>query len=135
MNIYYKIWTDAINQARARKTPGEAWKLMPLMSMSVLMGLNLLALFLFLHALNHSLLLLFPVHIFETTGYNTGISIILTYFLPFVILNYLLVFNNNRYEAIAQNYRSKNNKLYRNYALISIGIVVIPVVLKLMFFN
>lgn len=135
MNIYYKIWADAIKQARARKTLNEGWKLMPLVSMSVLMGLNLLALFLLLHAFNRRLLLLFPVHIFETTGYNTSISVILTYFLPFVILNYLLVFTNNRYEVIAQNYRSKHSKLYRNYALISIAVIAIPVLLKVVFFS
>lgn len=135
MNIYYKIWAEAINQARRHQKHNDGWKLMPLTWMSVLMGMNLLALFLLLHALNNDLLLLFPVHVFETTGYNTGISVILTYFLPFVVLNYLLVFTNNRYEAIAQNYRSKNKKLYRNYALFSIGIVVVPVLLKVFFFN
>jgi hypothetical protein len=135
MNIYYKIWADAISQARNGKTRGNAWKLMPLIAMSVLMGLNLLALFLLLHALNRSLLLLFPVHIFETTGFNTGISVLLTYFLPFVVLNYLLVFVNNRYDGIVQRYHSKNTKLYRNYALISLGLVGIPVLLKVVFFS
>jgi|GEM_PF-389679 len=135
MNIYYKIWADVINRTRKNKSAKKGWKLMPLISMSVLMGLNLLALFLLLHALNRSLLLLFPVDIFETTGYNTGISVLLTYFLPFVMLNYLLIFSNDQYLVIAQNYRSRGSKLYRNYALISVGIVVIPVLLKVVFFS
>lgn len=135
MNIYYKIWAEAITQARGGKTRGNGWQLMPLVAMSVLMGLNLLALFLLLHALNHSLLLLFPVHIFETTGFNTGMSVLLTYFLPFVILNYLLVFVNKRYDVIVQRYHTKNTKLYRNYALISMALVGIPVLLKVVFFS
>lgn len=135
MNIYYKIWADAINRTKKNKSERNGWKLMPLISMSVLMGLNLLALFLLLHAINDSLLLLFPVHLFDTTGYNTGVSIILTYFFPFAILNYLLIFSNNQYQGIAQKYRRRNSKLYRNYALISIGLVGIPVLLKVVFFS
>ncbi|WP_214073500.1 hypothetical protein [Mucilaginibacter sp. dw_454] len=135
MNIYYRIWASAIAEHREGKSPDGGWKLMPLVAMSVLMGINLLALFLLLHALNHSLLILFPVHIFDTTGYNTGIAVLITYFVPFVILNYLLIFYNNRYEEIVKRYDSKGSKLYRNYALISLGVIVIPLALKLIIFS
>lgn len=132
MNLYYKIWADAINRAKKKKAENNGWKLMPLISISILMGVNLLAIFLLLHAFNNRLLLLFPVHVFYTTGYNTGISVIITYVLPFVILNYLLIFSNNQYQNIAQNYRSSN--IFRNYALVSIGIIIIPLLFKLVFF-
>jgi len=135
MNLYYKIWADAINKAKKNKAERNSWKLLPLVFISILMGLNLMALFLLLHAFNRSLLLLFPVHIFNTTGYNTGISIIITYFLPFAILNYLLIFSNNQYLTIAQRYRRANSTAYRNYALISIGLVAVPLLLKVMFFS
>lgn len=135
MKLYYKIWADAINKAKKNKAERNSWKLMPLVFMSILMGLNLMAFFLLLHAFNNSLLLLFPVHIFDTSGYNTGVSVIITYFLPFLILNYLLIFSNNQYLAIAQKYRRANSKIYRNYALISVGIVAIPVLLKVVFFS
>lgn len=135
MNLYYKIWADAISKAQKNKTENNGWKLMPLISISILMGINLLAIFLLLHAFNHRLLLLFPVHIFYTTGYNTGISVIITYVLPFVILNYLLIFSNNQYQVISQKYRSSKSNIYKKYALISIGTVAIPVLLKVMFFS
>lgn len=133
MNLYYKIWADAINRAKKNKAENNGWKLMPLISISILMGVNLLTLFLLLHALNNHLLLLFPVHIFYTTGYNTGISVIITYILPFVIFNYLLIFSNNQYQTIAQ--KQRNSNVFRNYALISIGLIIVPLLFKLVFFS
>jgi len=102
--------------------------------MSVLQGINFLAVLLLLRLISGGrYLILFPVHIFDISGFNTGVSVLITYFLPFVILNYLLVFYNNRYNQIAKTYGDRKGKLYRLYALISLGIIVVPLLFKLIF--
>jgi hypothetical protein len=98
--LYYKIWADAIALEKAKKGRQTSWQLFSLTSMSILQGINLLALLLLLRALSGGdLLILFPMHIFRYAGLNTGISVILTYFVPFVIINYLLIFYNNKYQG------------------------------------
>lgn len=135
MNIYYKIWAEAIKQAQKNKGEEVGWKWIPLTAISFLMGVNLFTLLLLLHAFNRDLLLIFPIHIFKGVGYNSGLSIMLTYFLPFLILNYLLIFSNNQHQAIILKYRTSNAKLYRYYVLGSLGILLIPLLLKVAFFS
>lgn len=84
--------------------------------------------------INHNLPLIFPVHVFNALLINDFISVILTLFIPFVLLNYLLIFSNDRYKEILERYAPQNGKLYRNYALISLGVLVIPIVIAVMFF-
>lgn len=134
ISLYYKIWADALIQARSKKGQENGWQLMLITAMSVLQGINFLAVLLLLRLISGGqYLILFPVHIFDISGFNTGVSVLITYFLPFVIINYLLVFYNNRYEKIAETYGDGHGKLYRQYALISLGIIVVPLLFKLIF--
>ncbi|MCC8424597.1 hypothetical protein [Mucilaginibacter sp. UR6-11] len=134
MRIYYKIWADAIVQERSKKDRESSWKMFSNASMSILMGINLLTLLLLLRLLSGGrFLILFPMHLLKYAGLNTGISVLLTYFAPFIILNYLLVFNNNKYEEIIRKYGNRKGKLYNRYALTSFGIIVIPLLFKMMF--
>ncbi|TSJ43337.1 hypothetical protein FO440_03850 [Mucilaginibacter corticis] len=134
ISLYYKIWADALIQARSKKGRESGWQLMLITAMSVLQGINFLAVLLLLRLLSKGrYLILFPVHIFNVPGFNTGVSVLITYFLPFVILNYLLIFYNNKYNQIAKTYGDRKGKLYRLYALISLGIIVVPLLFKLIF--
>ncbi|MDB5156265.1 MAG: hypothetical protein JWR50_972 [Mucilaginibacter sp.] len=134
ISLYYKIWADALVQARTKKGRENGWQLMLITAMSILQGINLLAILLLLRLLSGGrYLILFPIHIFGYSGLNTGLSVLITYFIPFVILNYLLVFYNNKYEQIAKTYGDRKGKLYRLYALISLGIIVVPLLFKLVF--
>jgi hypothetical protein len=83
---------------------------------------------------NKTLPLYFPVNFFNYNLVNAYISIIVTHFIPFIILNYLLIFNGNRYEKLLQEYKPQGGKLYKRYALISIGLFIIPIIIAKMFF-
>lgn len=134
LSMYYKIWADAIFFEQSKKGRQKSWKLISIISISVLQGINLLTLFLLIRVLSHKKYpVLFPMHAFNLSGLNTFLSVILTYFVPFVLLNYLLVFYNNRYEYLIRIYGDKKGKLYRSYALVTIGIIVIPLLLKIIF--
>jgi hypothetical protein len=133
-NIYYKIWADAIVHERAKKDRQSSWKAFTIAPMSILLGTNLLTLLLLLRLLSHkTYLVIFPLHVFNQVGLNTCTSIILTYFIPFVIINYLLIFYNDRYKQLIIKYGSNGGKLYHKYALITIGVIVVPILFKLVF--
>jgi hypothetical protein len=135
LRLYYKIWADVIAYHKERKGNEISWKPFAIVAVSTLQGINLLALLLLLHSLSGGrYLILFPLHIFNMVGLNTLCSVLLTFFAPFIIINYLLLFYNDRYQEVLKPYHYSKGKLYRNYALISIGIIVIPLLLKVVFF-
>ncbi|MDB5088630.1 MAG: hypothetical protein JWR09_2624 [Mucilaginibacter sp.] len=136
LRLYYRIWADAIVSQKEKKTEHTSWKLYTLVPMSVLQGINLLTFFYWMKVIVSRYLLLFmPVNIFNAHPLNDFVSVIITFFAPFVILNYLLIFNNDRYKNIIQKYSTQDGKLYKKYILISIGLLIIPVVIKFMFFG
>ena len=131
-NIYYEIWADAIRATK--KKDAEQWKVATLVPMSILHGVNLLAVLFVLRAiLGRQWPLFVPVKIFGDVILNDAVSIILTFIIPFLIFNYLLIFSNNRYCRIMRFYKGKNGRLYKLYILVSLGIIVIPFAFKLIF--
>src|SRR3569623_491090 len=110
-NIYYEIWADA---SRAiKKKDSDQWKMATLIPMSILHGVNLLAILFFLRGiLGRQWPLFIPVKIFEVVLLNDAVSIVLTFILPFLLFNYLLIFSNDRYQQIIHFYKGKNGRLY-----------------------
>jgi hypothetical protein len=131
-NIYYQIWADAIRATK--KMDSDQWKIATLIPMSILHGVNLLAiLFLLKGILGRQWPLFVPVKIFDDVILNDAVSVVLTFIVPFVMLNYLLIFSNDRYQRIIRIHKGMNGRLYKLYILVSLGIIVIPFVVKLIF--
>lgn len=131
-NIYYEIWADAIRATK--KMDSEQWKVATLVPMSALQGVNLLGvLFLLRGILGRQWPLFVPVKIFNDVLLNDAVSVVLTFIVPFLIFNYLLIFSNNRYYRIMRFYKGKNGQLYKLYILVSLGIIVIPFAFKFIF--
>lgn len=134
LSLYYKIWVDALTLSQKKTGKSGNWKLLTLIPISVLNGVNLLAIFLFARVLSHDQTLgLFPVHIFNVEPLNKFISVLITYFIPFLILNYLLIFGVNQYDRLMEEYSSQNGKFYLWYAIISVGIIVVPIAIGVIF--
>lgn len=132
LSIYYKIWVDAITQERAKKGTDGNWKAFTIIPISLIQGVNLLTV-LFILRFFTDIPILFTIDLTRDKAINAFIAGLLVFFIPFVILNYLLIFSNDRYNKLMNLYPSRGNKIYRNYVLISLGIIVIPFVLKLIF--
>lgn len=132
LSIYYKIWVDAITQERAKKGADGNWKAFTIISMSLIQGVNLLTL-LFILRFFTDIPILFTIDLTRDKAINAFIAGLLVFFIPFAILNYLLIFYNQRYNKLVNLYPSRNSKLYRNYVLISLGIIVIPFIFKIIF--
>ncbi len=123
MNIFYSIWSDAINYERIRNGGAEHWKLFTFSYMSLLVSLNILAL------LSLSLFV---------TGYDIGTLIeqlvtfpqselltdftwaIVTLFIPSMMINYFFVFYKKKYEYILDKYKFRNGKLLLIYFISTI---------------
>jgi len=134
--LYYRIWVDAIVSQKEKRAEHTSWKLYTMVPMSVLQGVNLFTIFYWLRLIvNRGLLLMMPVDIFSAWPLNGFVSVIITFFIPFLLLNYLLILNNDRYKKLIENYRSEGGKLYKKYTLLSIGLAIIPIVIKVMFFG
>jgi hypothetical protein len=136
LKLYYKIWVDAIVTAKSTKTESKNWRIITIIPISLLQGVNLFTIFYWVKAVfNRNLPLFIGVEIFHADAINSFISIIATFFVPFVILNYLLIFNNDRYKELMTTYKDDGGKPYKKYILLTLGVAIIPVVIKVMFFS
>lgn len=134
LNLYYKIWADAILFEKSKRGKDVNWKTITLIAISILQGLNLLVILFLLRWFSHRQIpVLIPVHIFNMSALNSACAIILVFFIPFVIFNYLLIYNNNQYLDLVKKYPDHKGKLYRNYFLFSLGVIIVPVIFKLVF--
>ncbi len=134
LSIYYKIWVDAIVSERAKKGDQGSWKAFTIIPISILQGINLLTLIFVIRIItNKGIPVMLSMGMFRERAINTFFVGILTFFVPFVILNYLLIFYNERYQNLIKKYNDKQGKLYRNYFFWSAGVIVIPLLLKLIF--
>lgn len=134
LSLYYKIWTSAIMVTKASKAEGKSWKMFTIIPISALMGINLVTILLWAKALsNRKFIVILPVGLTRVVPMNTLISIILTFFIPFLILNYLLIFYGERYNMLLKRYIPKNGRRYFWYIGITLGIFALPYVLKWVF--
>ena len=135
LRLYYKIWADAIISTREKRAEAGNWKGFTIVPLSLVMGLNLFTFFIWMKKLvNHYLPLVFKVSIFNARLLNDFVSVVLTLFIPFVILNYLLIFANNQYETITSKFGSHGGKLYQKYVLLSLGLFAVPLIIEKLFF-
>ncbi len=58
-----------------------------------------------------------------------ALSGIITLFLPFVLLNYLLVLKNKKYELIIEKFPYRKGKLYIGYFITSVALFFLPVLI------
>ena len=134
LDTYYRIWVDAITVERSKKGEQGSWKAFTIIPMSILQGINLLTFIFLIRIITHGgVPVVLSFNIFRERALNTFLAGALTFFVPFVILNYLLIFYNQRYNDLIRIYRDSKGRLYRKYFLITIGVIVIPLVIKLIF--
>jgi hypothetical protein len=112
-NIYYLIWADAILSFK-KYHPNKEWKSKLFIYITWIHALNFWIIILWIKYFNFIVIPKFSIDIFPGKLLDGFITFTIEFALPFGILNYFLIFYNNRYEKIIQKY--KGNK-YR-YALV-----------------
>ena len=127
-NLYYKIWTDAIVFERSKHGHLRNWKIFTLIPITVLQGINLLTVFLWLSALNIKIDIFIEFNIFPGTMLDSFASAAVTLFLPFLIINYFLILRGKRFQLLIKKYGYKNGRLYLFYFIATISIFIIPLI-------
>jgi len=134
-NIYYTIWADLIIDYRKRKPDisEKALKKELLTIISIVNAINIRIFIFILYKINILKIETIHLSLLPSERINYGLSFIIQYFVPLVVLNYLLVFRKNRYLTFIDKYQtSKNNSgkiyvisvlVFANIALIIYGLI------------
>ena len=100
------IWVDAIQSIRKNYPKKKTWKKEIFIFITHMQALNLWIIFLWLKYFDINIPLidldLFPGNMIDST-----LNFAIEFFLPFGLLNYLLIFHNNRYERIVEKYKNQ----------------------------
>lgn len=126
MGLYYRIWVDLITKATSIPENKDRWKLFSMIFMSISMMLNVM---LGMTILQKHLLGKYFYHIefsFFPKYLNNVVSGLLLFALPCVLINYFLIFFNDRYKKLVQKYPYYQGKLFMAYFSVS---MFLPLVL------
>ncbi len=131
-NLYYKIWIDAINAAIKKNDENQKdWKIILLIIFSVAQGVNLLTVFFWLNTFNIKYDIFFDFDIFPGDMLDGFLSGFITLFLPFILLNYFLIFWKRRYQKYREIYSGINTqgRAFMLYFIISVLIFILPIII------
>jgi hypothetical protein len=126
MGLYYRIWVDCITRLRSREVNKDNWQLKSMLTMSSAMTFNLVLVMVIIQreVLGY---FFYELNVNSFSGYENYIfTMLILYALPCVIINYLLIFRNKRYEMLLKKYPYNNERLFVAYFSISL---VLPIVL------
>ena len=105
ITLYYKIWTDIIIRATLIPANKQNWKRMTMVFMTTCMTLNFL---LFMTILQRHILGNYFYDIdFDSLPERVEniLSFSILFIVPMLILNYSLIFRNDRYKKLIEKYR------------------------------
>lgn len=126
-NIYYAIWTDAIISISRNQNNMTDWKPLSMFLMVMINTLNLAVVLIILSYFNISVIWL-KVSLFKLQSINSFISFVIQFALPFVALNYFLIYSRSRYKKLIEKYPDKNGRLFASYLLGSVGLFIICII-------
>ena len=116
VNPYYAIWADAISSMKKHHPNDRDWKIKLLAYMSWMHALNSWIIFIWLKFFGIFRIGLIELHVFPGTLLNDFFAFALQFALPFLILNYFLIFYKNRYNIILRNRKTSNTKFAPIYS-------------------
>lgn len=129
LSLYYKIWVDAIVYEKTKHGDMCNWKPYTLIPISVLQGINLLTVFFLLSTFNIKLDIFIDFNLFPGEMLDGFLSGFLTLFLPFLVLNYFLVFRGKKYNDLIEKYDYRKGRLYLIYFFTTILVFILPIII------
>jgi len=118
-NIYLLFWVDAIVSYKKRNPEVLNWKRNILFFNSIINGINLWIIFLWLKYFKIIIIPEFTIAIFPGETLNRFLHFSVVFVFPFILLNYFFVFYKDRYKKIIAKY-SEPKKRYAFIYVISI---------------
>ena len=130
MNLYFKIWVDAIVKIKKNPLRKEDWKWMVQIYMAIVMALNLMFLLAILQRnIVHISFYDLEINMFSSEILNNLISGFILFFLPPLLINYLLVFKNDKYLVLIEKYKFENGKYFLTYFFSSIFVPLLILII------
>lgn len=130
MRLFYLIWVDIILKARSQPANKNNWQFMTLTYMTVAMALDFFFIILYVERSldNYFYDLKIPI-IPQKIG--DPISFVILFVGPPLLLNYTLIFRNQRYNKLIGKYKYHEGKLGVTFVLLALSIPVIALWLGL----
>lgn len=125
MSLYYKIWTDYIYKAQTIPSYGHDWKWKTLIYMSTCMGILFAILMAFFQKIIGASFYFLNIDIFPGDNIDAFLSGFILFVLPFLIINYILIFRGGRYKLLMNKYPHSNGKFFKLFFSIALGIPII----------
>ena len=128
MNLYYAWWADSIIRIRIHNPRMKDWRVRIFQLNTLLNSLNFWCVFVWLKYLDIYAIPILSVDVFPGDLLDKGCVYMIEFLSPFMLLNYLLVFRGKRYEKIISQYKDKKLNIALPYALVSIFLYVVTVI-------
>ena len=127
-NLYYQLWVDGIVNSKDYKNNESGWKFSIYWLLTVLNGLNVAVLFIWLDFFEIDT---YRFHFNE--NYNSTllnfVEGFLNYVAPIAVINYYLIFHKDRYKRLIIKYSHFKGRYALYYSIISLMILVGTVIL------
>lgn len=123
-NLYYSIWVDAIVNIEKNPKHRKDWKFFSMVYMTLLNALNLGAVLILIAYIFKFKVIWVRFSIFPGTMLNSFAAFIVQFAMPFILLNYFLIFYNKKYCELIKRYSDNKGKLFAAYLLSSIGLFI-----------
>lgn len=132
MSLYYRIWVDGIVKIRSLPKNAGNWKFPIICFMTMSMAMNFMVFVAILERnILHSNFYDLKINIFPGTNLDAFLSFFFMFFLPPLLINYVLIFRKQRYKVLIAKYKFNNGKLFIGYLL---GSLILPFFLLLIGF-
>lgn len=133
MRLYYLIWVDFIIRAKSQPANKNNWHVMTLVYMTVIMAADLLFIMLILQ----EGILGYYFYDLEIAALPQKIGDIISFVILFagppLVINYILIFRNRRYEKLIKKYKYHDGKLAVTYMLLGLFVPIIALLLGMMY--
>jgi hypothetical protein len=132
MRLFYLIWVDIIIKAKNQPVNKNNWQFMTLAYMTVVMALDLFFIITYLESLLGYYFYDIKIPIIpEKIG--DPISFVILFVGPPLLLNYLLIFRNQRYKKLIRKYKYHEGKLGITFLLLALFVPIIALWLGIIF--
>ena len=115
-NLYYLIWADSIQSIRKNQPNKKDWKILIFLIITIMHSFNLWIIVIWLKYFGVDIPLI-DLNFSPSHMIDSSLSFAINFASPFILLNYLLIFRNNRYIKIVEKYKDLKIKYGLYYCL------------------
>lgn len=133
MKLYYLIWVDFIIRDQSQPANKNNWRVMTLVYMTLIMAVDLLLVMMILQ----EAILGYYFYDLEIAALPQKVGDIISFVILFagppLVINYILIFRNRRYEKLIKKYKHHDGKLAVTYMLLGLFVPMIVLLLGMMY--